>query len=220
MVDLSSIESVQNCIRVLIENGYQFDVIVLNAGVVKPQEQQTVDGYETTFQINYLSQYLLAQHLINNQQSHPIKIVCLNSIVYKFVMRLPKKASKWLPFINSTKRPGKAYALSKLCIALLTQSLNEQDVEAVSVHPGIIPTSMLINAVGRVSKVLVKKLNNKLTSVHEAAENVIFCVENEIPEGKYYSAGKITSLNKMARNPQNIQNLEQMNKEIMQKHGL
>ena len=181
----------QECIKTLIENGHQFDVVVLNAGVCRPAQSRTINDYETTFQVNYLSQYLIAQHLINNQ-THPIKIVTLNSTIYTLcdLIHVPKKDTKWLSMFNDTTNYLKAYALSKFAMALLAQSFNQQGVKAASVHPGIVPTSIVTNSVSKISKVsqmLIKcAMKNRFISAGQAAENVVYCVENVITEDSYY----------------------------------
>lgn len=174
LVDLASIQSTHNCIRTLAQNGHQFDVIVLNAGVCRSDQTRTVDGYETTFQVNYLSQYILAQHIINNQ-TRPVRIVTLTSFMYKVceLVQIPRNSEKWLPMFNGVKNQVKAYALSKFCMALLSQAFNQQEgVTSVSVHPGIVPTNIFVNSVSKISQVFINSIiKNKLTTVVSVFNN-------------------------------------------------
>lgn len=70
-----------------------YDVVILNAGVLMPSDHFTVDGIETTFQVNYLSHYLIVRSLIESRKRNsaeenrksPLKVVTLTSVLYRFV---------------------------------------------------------------------------------------------------------------------------------------
>lgn len=54
------------------------NILVLNAGVFALPYSLTEDGYETTFQVNYLSQYyltLLLEHHLKNTSNSRIVVV-------------------------------------------------------------------------------------------------------------------------------------------------
>lgn len=59
-------------------------MVVLNAGVLLPDCKKTKDGLETSFQVNYLAQYMLVKCIIKNQQGKQLlKVVTLTSVMYK-----------------------------------------------------------------------------------------------------------------------------------------
>lgn len=61
-----------------------FDVLILNAGVLLPKEARTKDGHESSFQVNFLAHFLLAEGIIAHQcPERPLKVVTLTSVLAK-----------------------------------------------------------------------------------------------------------------------------------------
>ncbi|MBX7139610.1 MAG: SDR family NAD(P)-dependent oxidoreductase [Chitinophagales bacterium] len=65
-VDLSDLDSVKSLVNQLKTAGVKFDVLVENAGVVPAKSRRTKQGLEEMFVVNYLSKYLLARLLLQN----------------------------------------------------------------------------------------------------------------------------------------------------------
>ena len=65
-VDLSDLDSVKSLVNQLKTAGVKFDVLVENAGVVPAKSRRTKQGLEEMFVVNYLSKYLLARLLLEN----------------------------------------------------------------------------------------------------------------------------------------------------------
>lgn len=126
----------------------RLDVLINNAGVIMPQRVLTEDGYETTFQVNYLSQFYLTQLLLNALEKSPQgRVINLGSSVYR--------AGRFDPDnLQSERRFSTigAYATSKLCVLLFTLELAHRlaptRVTANAVHPGIVRTPMMREAQG------------------------------------------------------------------------
>ena len=126
----------------------RLDVLINNAGVIMPQRVLTEDGYETTFQVNYLSQFYLTQLLLNALEKSPQgRVINLASSVYR--------AGRFDPDnLQSERRFSTigAYATSKLCVLLFTLELAHRlaptRVTANAVHPGIVRTPMMREAQG------------------------------------------------------------------------
>ena len=90
MVDFSSIKSVQLLIEQIYADNLLFDAVVLNAGVLLPKERITKDGFETTFQVNYLGQYQLINAIVQNQttQRRMLKVVTVSTKIYIFLVNI------------------------------------------------------------------------------------------------------------------------------------
>ena len=79
ILDLSSFESVRAFAKVINETEERLDILVNNAGLATPY-QLTKDGYETVFQVNYLSHFLLTLLLMEKiKKSVPSRIVNVSS---------------------------------------------------------------------------------------------------------------------------------------------
>ncbi|WP_068180921.1 SDR family oxidoreductase [Mycobacterium sp. UM_CSW] len=126
----------------------RLDVLINNAGVIMPQRVLTADGYETTFQVNYLAQFYLTQLLLGELEKSPQgRVVNLSSSVYR--------AGKFEPDnLQSERRFStiRTYAASKLYVLLFTielaHRLRSTRVTANAAHPGIVRTPMMRGAQG------------------------------------------------------------------------
>ncbi len=65
-VDLSDLDSVKSLVDQLKTAAVKFDVLVENAGMVPAKSRKTKQGLEEMFVVNYLSKYLLARLLLQN----------------------------------------------------------------------------------------------------------------------------------------------------------
>lgn len=81
LVDLAQLESVHKLLANFRASGEFFDVVVLNAGVLLPSDRITVDGVESSFQVNFVSQFLLVRELIAYQcPEHPLRVVTVGNL--------------------------------------------------------------------------------------------------------------------------------------------
>uniref|UniRef100_A0AC35U5W4 SDR family NAD(P)-dependent oxidoreductase n=1 Tax=Rhabditophanes sp. KR3021 TaxID=114890 RepID=A0AC35U5W4_9BILA len=230
-IDLSDLQSVKKCANDIINSKYVFDIIILNAGTMLPENIVTRDGFETTFQVNYLAQYLLLNMILDSDymNTKQVKVVCLTSILYKLCgnfFTLPTTFLKWRKFshnslvsetetsIKSTKyRKWNYYAASKAAAAMLAYNLNQRDnISAVSVHPGCVRTAMTYNISPKTEKGL-KIFKRYLISAEEAANNVVLAIE-DLDRSKnhskmYRSEKKSKKLDRKIRKKENWEALKE-----------
>ncbi len=137
MTDFSKLSQTAEAIKDVCRN-FKFDIVINNAGVLSPPDfLSTEDGFEYTFQVNFLSHLLLNEIILRNvRPGQPIKILNITSMVYKIAgshLRIPASSSDY--------RPLKAYSDSKLYLALMCIHLPERypsvDLTCVAVDPGI-----------------------------------------------------------------------------------
>jgi NAD(P)-dependent dehydrogenase (short-subunit alcohol dehydrogenase family) len=146
--DLKSLAQLHRLAETFTVRYPRLDVLINNAGVIMPQRVLTEDGYETTFQVNYLAQFYLTQLLLHALEKSPQgRVINLSSSVYR--------AGKFDPDnLQSEHRFSTigAYAASKLCVLLFTielaHRLGPSRVTANAVHPGIVRTPMMRGAEG------------------------------------------------------------------------
>lgn len=146
--DLRSLAQLHRLAEAFTARYPRLDVLINNAGIIMPQRVLTDDGYETTFQVNYLAQFYLTQLLLNELQKSPQgRVVNLSSSVYRAGKFDPDNLQGERRF--STIR---AYAASKLCVLLFTielaRRLRPTRVTVNAAHPGIVRTPMMRGAEG------------------------------------------------------------------------
>lgn len=140
--------SVQEQVRGLAEEiggAYgRLDVLVNNAGVFMPERRVLPGGIETTFAVNYLSQFLLVHELLPLlTRSAPARVVNVASIAHRSARSVDWENLPGFPDYDAYD----AYAVSKLGVvaftARLARTLEGTGVTANCLHPGVIDTKLL-----------------------------------------------------------------------------
>jgi NAD(P)-dependent dehydrogenase (short-subunit alcohol dehydrogenase family) len=144
--DLSSLDEVRELADVLSDED-RIDVLVNNAGVgtARPREE-SAEGYELTFAVNYLAPFLLTRQLLPLiQRTAPARIVNVSSagqapIDFDDVM------------LERDYTGVQAYCQSKLALVMLTFDLAEElegsGVTANCLHPGTYMPTNMVNQAG------------------------------------------------------------------------
>ena len=148
VADLASLRQTRALAATFSRRYPRLDVLINNAGVFLPTRTETEDGFETTYQINYLSHFLLTQLLLGElEKSEQGRIVNLSSSVYAVGRFDPRNLQSEEKFsVLGT------YSASKLFMLMFTRELARRlagtRVTANAVHPGIVRTRMMLRAPG------------------------------------------------------------------------
>jgi retinol dehydrogenase-12 len=135
--DFSNMAGTSEAVKKICRD-HRFDIIINNAGILSPPDfQLTDDGFEYTFQVNFLSHLILNEIIIMNAEpGRPLLIASTVSPVYRI-------AEKDLVIYTgkSDYRPVRAYSNSKLYLALMSSYLPDKYPEAelrcIGFDPGI-----------------------------------------------------------------------------------
>jgi NAD(P)-dependent dehydrogenase (short-subunit alcohol dehydrogenase family) len=140
--DLASFASVRTFAEEYAKNHDSLHVLLNNAGVARPLRSLTIDGFETTFQVNYLSHFLLTNLLLTIlEKTAPSRIVNVSSVAHY---------GGHLNFDDLQMEKGygvmRAYSQSKLALVLFTHELARRlqgtGVTANCLHPGAVATNI------------------------------------------------------------------------------
>uniref|UniRef100_A0A915PNW0 Uncharacterized protein n=1 Tax=Setaria digitata TaxID=48799 RepID=A0A915PNW0_9BILA len=222
IIDLSQLSSVSKSVRVIIAQKRCYDIIILNAAVLLPKVSKTKDGFDAAFQVNYLSQFYLLNELIGVATPREgVKIITLTSILYKFLCPQisPRRDRLQQMFsISSSSTSGWfSYARSKLAVAMLACYLDRiEGIQAISVHPGAVSTSLSNNISPRVRKFLkTLQVSRFLSRVEDGARNVVECVEGNHFPNTFRNSTKYSNVPKRISDEQNEINLIIITKEMI-----
>jgi NAD(P)-dependent dehydrogenase (short-subunit alcohol dehydrogenase family) len=138
VLDLASLDSVRAAARQLSTQYRRIDVLINNAGVMRPPRRTTLDGFELQFGTNHLGHFALTGLLL--ELMLPVdgsRIVTLASPAHK-------QGRIDFDDLQSVRRyrPGAAYAQSKLANLLFTYQLHRRltamgaRTVALAAHPG------------------------------------------------------------------------------------
>lgn len=120
----------------------KLDILINNAGLAGPDRILTVDGNETTLQVNHLSHFLLTNLLLEIlKKSSPSRIINVSSLGHKW-----GKINREDLQLEHNFGGQKAYVQSKLANVLFTRELARRlentGVVANSLHPGAVKTDI------------------------------------------------------------------------------
>lgn len=138
-LDLSSLESVRNAAKQVLEGWDRLDVLVNNAGVVLSQRQVSVDGYEMTFATNHLGHFLLTELLLDRlRSSTPARVVNVASTAHRLTRGIDfddlqaERGYNGMVVYNRSKLANMLFTLE------LASRLEGTGVSTFSVHPGTV----------------------------------------------------------------------------------
>lgn len=143
IADFADLEQVRHLAEVLKNTlgTASIDMLVNNAGGLFDDFALTTDGFERTFQINYLAQFLLTSLLLPQFNTDQTVVINTSSVAHKLFGHLD------LDDLNNqgNYNASKAYGDSKLADLLFTKELHrryhDQGLKTVAFHPGVIRTN-------------------------------------------------------------------------------
>jgi NAD(P)-dependent dehydrogenase (short-subunit alcohol dehydrogenase family) len=182
VADLASLRSVRGIAKEFGEKYDVLHVLINNAGVARVRRSVTVDGYETTFQVNYLSPFLLTNLLLDSlKKSAPSRVVNVSSVSH-FGGHMK------MGDLQLKKGYGvmKAYGQSKLAQVLFTYELARRlegtGVTVNCLHPGGVATNIWGNSLGPFA-FMAKLVKLFLLSPVEGAETSVYLASSPEIEG-------------------------------------
>jgi len=210
ILDLASFESVRAFAKLINETEERLDILVNNAGLGQSY-RVTEDGYESTFQVNYLSHFLLTLLLLEKmKKSAPSRIVNVSSMAHD-----SKNVNLQLDDFKLSKEKYDSfgrYAESKLAQVVLTRELSQRlegtGIGVYALHPGAVKSEIWRNWKA-LRRPPFKQIWQFMTFLFfkdckQGAQTSIYCsVAEELAgvSGLYYSDCKVKECNTLAKDP-------------------
>ena len=198
--DFSKLADVRNLAVELLKVCPKIDLLINNAGGVMKSITTTKDGFEQTFQVNYLAQFLLTELLMERLISSKAGIINTSSAAHMF-------SRLHLDDLQFATKPFAAYADSKLLDLIhaqeLTRRYNKKGVQAVSFHPGVVATSFANTSTGPFSWLYNTSAKQILKTPAQGADTMVWLANNRDLwlSGSYYNKRKLASISKIAQSP-------------------
>jgi NAD(P)-dependent dehydrogenase (short-subunit alcohol dehydrogenase family) len=205
LADLSSLGEVRALAEQVLSDHDRLDALINNAGVIVPERQESKDGYELTFAVNYLAHFLLTGLFLPLlRDSSPARIVNVASA-----------GQSPVDFSDIMLERGydamKAYTRSKLAQVMFTFELAERlrgtGVSANALHPAsLMDTKMVFESFGYT-----------MSTVGEGAEaSVRLAVSSELEgvTGRYFDGQREARANRQAYDAQARKRLWDLSEEL------
>jgi NAD(P)-dependent dehydrogenase (short-subunit alcohol dehydrogenase family) len=139
-LDLGSLESIRELSFSLAARGERLDALLNNAGIFRPEREETEEGFEACLGVNFLGPFLLTRLLLPllAPEGRIVNTTSVAALFGKFDLDALDLKKGYGPF--------KAYARSKLAIIFISLEFAERfrgRATVNAVHPGIVNTSIL-----------------------------------------------------------------------------
>jgi NAD(P)-dependent dehydrogenase (short-subunit alcohol dehydrogenase family) len=205
VADLRSLGQVRRLAETFRRRYSALDVLINNAGVFLPTRTETEDGYETMFQVNYLSAFLLTNLLLDElRRSEQGRVINLSSSVYS--------VGKFDPDNLQSERRFSVlgtYAATKLFVLMFTEELARRltasAVTANAVHPGIVRTRMMLQAPGALRLITYLSLPFSVSPLEGARTTVYLASSPEVRgiSGQYFAKSRRRAVKNKFDTPEN-----------------
>ena len=144
LLELDSLDSVRDFIKVFNKKFSRLDGLVNNAVVMNTSQRRTKDGFELQFGVNFLGHFLLTELLLPKlKKAKGSRIVHTSSVLHE-------KGSIDLDDLNFEKKKYSgwdSYNQSKLAQVLYSRYqaklLKSSNITSVSIHPGWVQTPLI-----------------------------------------------------------------------------
>lgn len=185
----------------------RIDVLANNAGAMPNTPRMTDDGYDRTYQVNYLAPFLLTTLLLDVLVDSHAAVVNTSSVTQKKLL-----TGVDVEDLENTerRRPRKAYALAKLAIVLFTMELHRRyhgaGLSTAAFDPGFVDTNFGPASASRLIAVLRRTPVRRLAkTADQGADQLVWLATSlsgtDWKSGEYYSRHQIARASPRAYDP-------------------
>ena len=187
IVDLSSQKSIHQFAKNFKKKFSRLHVLINNAGVHLFKREETVDGFEMNFAVNYLAPFLLTNLLLDTiKESTPARIINVSSRYHIYATLDFDDLQSKKSYRFSYRTGADAYCKSKLALTIFTYELAKRlDGIGVTVNclcPGVVRTNLIKEKPPLPIRVLSNLFIHQKTS-EEGAETSIYLASSPDVEG-------------------------------------
>ncbi|KMV23947.1 SDR family NAD(P)-dependent oxidoreductase [Mycobacterium heckeshornense] len=198
VADFADLTQVRALAQQLRSRYSRIDVLANNAGGMTTRIEFTGDGYEKTFQVNYLAPFLLTTQLVDLLVESRASVINTSSASQKLLGRVT------IEDLHNTHRyrPSKVYALTKLAIILFTKELHRRyhdaGLSAAAFHPGYVDTNFGPASGSRILALMRHTPTRVFTATPDQGATQLVELATATP-GVHWKSGEYYSRNKIAK---------------------
>ncbi|WP_405210705.1 SDR family oxidoreductase [Dokdonia sp. Asnod2-E02] len=229
-MDLASLASVRKAAAEVLKTVPRIDALMLNAAIAQvPQQQLTVDGFESQLGVNHYGNFLLQGLLFPLVEQSNGRIVTVGSEGYKMgIKTIQFNDMNW----DHNYNPNSVYSQSKLAQIMTTYELQDRlkkagktNVKTYACHPGASRTSLIKTSGSLITRFMwqLMKLSPFVQSAEKGAYPELMCAtEPDLdqtafygPTGRNYWTGPVgeCTLEPHAKNKEVMEQLWKMSEE-------
>lgn len=211
--DLSSVEDSRRLGEELLKAHPRIDLLINNAGAMYRKRQETAEGAERTFALNYLGPFVLTQALWPALGSARVVNVA-SGMHHRAELRLDDLEMEARPYNGMLQ-----YSNTKLMNILFTRSLAKRLPDTampVALHPGFVATRFG-NDNGFLWRLAMRVMQLTAISPAQSAKGVLrAALEPVLVRGSYFDQGEIAEPSEAARNDELAESLWVATEKLLQ----
>ncbi|CAK1541381.1 unnamed protein product [Leptosia nina] len=210
-LDLSSLRSVREFAKEILQSESHLHILVNNAGVCVEDNFISKDGMNYVMQVNYYGHFLLTLLLLpllkrSGRDKEPAKIINMSSMAHRLSL-------SDVNAYNNSNHWWSSYCNSKLCLVLFARQLHNY-FSAYNFHvvvncadPGIVNTAIFKSRGDSLAKIVIFLILLFSRSPQMGAQPVVRLAVDGFVSGEYWvSSGRVLA-SRRARDEKNIQRL-------------
>ena len=205
VADFAELDQVRRLADELLTEHPTIDVLANNAGGIMGHRQETVDGFELTFQVNHLAPFLLTNLLLPTLVESRAKVIQTSSIAARLFGHLDLDDLG----LERGYSPDRAYGNAKLANILFTRELDtrygDQGIAAAAFHPGVVGTNFASDTTHPMRFLYQTPVVRNLFTIspQRGARGLVWLAQNEPrtrwPTGEYFQHNRVARSNPQAR---------------------
>ncbi|MCO4238599.1 SDR family NAD(P)-dependent oxidoreductase [Pseudarthrobacter sp. MDT3-28] len=208
--DFADLDQVRTLAAQLRDDYERIDVLANNAGGIMGKHQLTVDGNESTFQINHLAPFLLTTELMDVLTASNAKVINTASAANGF-----GKMDLFDLKSEHTYSTNRAYGTAKLANILFTSELHrrfgEQGITTAAFHPGVVRTNFAAESTSPMRHAYKTLLNRFMLTPDQGADTLLWLINGTAGtdwiSGAYYAKRALAKANAQAYDAELAQGL-------------
>lgn len=179
LVDFTRLDQVRALAAELDAAYPSIDVLANNAGGIVGDRTTTVDGFETTFQVNHLAPFLLTRLLLDKLTASQATVIQTASVGARLFGRIDAADLD----DGGHHGPIRAYGTAKLENILFTVELHrryhDQGISAVAFHPGSVATNFGVRSHSRMMRFIATSplTRSTMTGPEKGADQLVWLAE-------------------------------------------
>lgn len=211
-LDLGDLASVERAAEELASSGRKLDVLILNAGIVPSKARKTKDGFDESFQVNFLSNVLFVGRLVEKKLLHSNgrrpRVVVVSSESHRSAPPIDwpglGRFQAW-----GMREAVAQYGVGKLLLQTWTEELARRSAGELEVHsmcPGAVRTDIGREAPEWVKPALALTMRAFFKAPEDAAVPVVYLAAARAIDGEngiYLHVKKKRDAREDARDPAN-----------------
>ena len=216
--DFSELAQVRTLAAQLESDYPRIDVLANNAGGIMGKRTLTVDGNESTFQINHLAPFLLTTLLMDTLVASNAKVISTSSGANNF-----GKLDLFDLTAEHTYSTNRAYGTGKLANILFTSELHrrfgEKGITTAAFHPGVVRTNFAAESTTQWRHAYKTLLNRFMLTPDQGADTMLWLINGTAGKdwisGAYYYKRALAKANPQAYDAELAQGLWEKSEELV-----